>query len=64
MEFIEAVDTIKIDGPPEDADKCKDLLEKQANDLKNNMQFVEIPVDAKYHKHIIKCHKFIIKYFF
>jgi len=53
VEFIDTGDIIKIEGPPEDADKAKEVLEKQANDLKNNMLFVEISVDAKYHKHII-----------
>jgi len=53
VEFIDTGDTIKIEGPPEDADKAKELLEKQANDLITNMEFVEISVDAKYHKHII-----------
>jgi len=53
VEFIDTGDIIKIEGPPEDADKAKELLEKQATDLKNNMLFVEISVDAKYHKHII-----------
>jgi len=53
VEFIDTGDVIKIEGPPEDADKAKEVLEKQANDLKNNMEFVEISVDAKYHKHII-----------
>jgi len=53
VEFIDTGDVIKIEGPPEDADKAKELLEKQANDLTSNMEFVEISVDAKYHKHII-----------
>merc|ERR1712108_74433 len=51
--FLDDGDLIKIDGPPEEADKIRDALEKQANDLKANMEFVEISVDAKYHKHII-----------
>jgi len=53
VEFIDNGDMIKIEGAPEDADKARELLDKQATDLKNNMEFVEISVDAKYHKHII-----------
>jgi len=51
--FLDEGDLIKIDGPPEEADKIRDALEKQAEDLKANMEYVEITVDAKYHKHII-----------
>jgi len=51
--FLDSGDTIKIDGPPEDAERIQEVLEQQATDLKNNMEFVEISVDAKYHKHII-----------
>jgi len=51
--FLDEGDLIKIDGPPEEADKIRDSLEKQAEDLKANMEYVEITVDAKYHKHII-----------
>jgi len=51
--FLDSGDTIKIDGPPEDAERIREVLEQQATELKNNMEFVEISVDAKYHKHII-----------
>ena len=44
---------IKIEGPPTDADKAHEILESQAKDLMSTMNFVEINVDAKYHKHII-----------
>ena len=50
---MDSGDTIKIDGPPEDAERIREALEQQATELKNNMEFVEISVDAKYHKHII-----------
>merc|ERR1712025_800408 len=38
--------TIKIDGPP-------DEIEKQVGGLVGTMDFAEVKVDAKYHKHII-----------
>ena len=44
---------IKIEGPPEEADKARDILDSQAIELKNKMSFAEISIDAKYHKHII-----------
>jgi polyribonucleotide nucleotidyltransferase len=46
-------DLIKIDGAPEEAEKAYKVLEQQANELKNATTFVELKVDAKYHKHII-----------
>ena len=46
-------DSIKIDGPPEEVEKAKVELERQANDLIKSTSFAEIKVDAKYHKHII-----------
>jgi len=45
--------TIKVDGPPDDVEKAKEELERQVNGLVSSMDFAEIKVDAKYHKHII-----------
>lgn len=53
IEFLDAGDVIKIEGPPASAEKANEILESQAKDLMNKMNFVEINVDAKYHKHII-----------
>ena len=50
---MEAGDVIKIEGPPSDSEKAKEILESEANALITKMDFVEIEVDAKYHKHII-----------
>jgi len=46
-------DKIKIDGPPEEAEKAFKEIESQAKNLMKSTTFVEIKVDAKYHKHII-----------
>ncbi len=46
-------DLIKIDGPPEEAEKAYKVLEQQASELQKATTFVELKVDAKYHKHII-----------
>jgi len=53
VSFLDSGDIIKIDGPPEDAEKIREEIEKQAQELMDNTEFVEITVDAKYHKHII-----------
>lgn len=45
--------TIKVDGPPDEVEKAKEELESQATTLISTMDFAEIKVDAKYHKHII-----------
>lgn len=53
VEFPDAGDQIKVEGPPDETEKAKETLEAQAADLVARMAFVEINVDAKYHKHII-----------
>jgi len=53
VEFMDSGNCIKIEGPPEEADKARDILENQANELKSKMSFADISIDAKYHKHII-----------
>ena len=50
---MDSGNAIKIEGPPDEADKARDILENQANELKTKMSFAEISIDAKYHKHII-----------
>jgi len=44
---------IKIDGPPEEAEKAYKVLDSQVTELMKTITFVEMTVDAKYHKHII-----------
>jgi len=46
-------DSIKVDGPPDEVEKAKIELEKQASELIKSTAFADIKVDAKYHKHII-----------
>ena len=53
IEFLDAGDVIKIEGPPTDSDQAREILEEQAKELMTKMDFTEINVDAKYHKHII-----------
>ena len=53
VEFSEGGDVIKIEGPPDESEKAREILEAQAQELIKKMDFAEISVDAKYHKHII-----------
>jgi len=46
-------DKIKIDGPPDEAEKAFNEVEGQAKNLIKTTSYVEFKVDAKYHKHII-----------
>ena len=46
-------DTIKVDGPPDEVEKAKAELERQASELIKTTSFADVKVDAKYHKHII-----------
>merc|ERR1711899_414349 len=46
-------DTIKVDGPPDEVEKAKIELERQASELIKTTSFADVKVDAKYHKHII-----------
>merc|ERR1711962_1027285 len=46
-------DKIKIDGPPDEAEKALAEIEGQAKALIGSTTFEELKVDAKYHKHII-----------
>jgi polyribonucleotide nucleotidyltransferase len=46
-------DFIKVDGPPDEVEKAKIELERQASELIKTTAFADIKVDAKYHKHII-----------
>eukprot|EP00095_Tigriopus_kingsejongensis_P007750 snap_masked-scaffold815_size93432-processed-gene-0.6 protein:Tk07750 transcript:snap_masked-scaffold815_size93432-processed-gene-0.6-mRNA-1 annotation:"Vigilin" len=53
VEFVDAADQIKVEGPPDEVEKARESLEGQAKELIDKMSFAEIKVDAKYHKHII-----------
>lgn len=53
VEFVNTGDKIKIEGAPDDVEKAREILETMAKDLIDKTDFVEINVDAKYHKHII-----------
>jgi polyribonucleotide nucleotidyltransferase len=44
---------VKIDGPPEEVEKAREEIDAQVQALIKTTTFVDLKVDAKYHKHII-----------
>ena len=53
IEFTEGQNKIGIEGPPEEAECAKAVLEKMTAELKSKMAFAEIEIEQKYHRHII-----------
>uniref|UniRef100_A0A4D5R9H2 Vigilin n=1 Tax=Scolopendra viridis TaxID=118503 RepID=A0A4D5R9H2_SCOVI len=53
VEFRDGTDKIVIEGPPEEVEHAKNELEKLTQDLVSRINYEEIVVDPKYHKHII-----------
>jgi len=53
IEFTEGQDKITVEGPPEEVSKASEKLKAIVADLKRRMDFAEIQVDQRYHKHII-----------
>lgn len=45
--------TIKVDGPPDEVEKARAVLEAQVSVLVKDTAYADVKVDAKYHKHII-----------
>ncbi|XP_059138756.1 vigilin-like [Physella acuta] len=53
IEFTDGQDKITIEGPPEEVNKAVEKLNAFVKDLIKRMDFAEIQVDQKFHKHII-----------
>lgn len=53
IEFTEGENKIKIEGPPEEVEDAVKALETIVRDLKKRMDFAEVTIDNKFHKHII-----------
>ncbi|XP_074655321.1 vigilin-like [Tubulanus polymorphus] len=53
IEFTDGEDKIVIEGPPGEVEQAREELEKKVKDLTSRMDFVEIKIDPKYHRHII-----------
>ena len=53
IEFTEGQDKITVEGAPEEVQEAKRALEETIADLMARMDFAEIEIDQKFHKHII-----------
>ncbi|KAL5015011.1 hypothetical protein ScPMuIL_009281 [Solemya velum] len=46
-------DKIQVEGPPEEVTECTRALEELVRDLQSRMDFAEIAIEQRFHKHII-----------
>lgn len=53
VELTDKTDKIQIEGPTEDVEKVADALHEEVNRLLSSMTYSDVPIDGKYHKHII-----------
>ncbi|KAK3104810.1 hypothetical protein FSP39_010756 [Pinctada imbricata] len=53
IEFTEGQDKIQVEGPPEEVNEAVTELEKIVKNLKKTMDFSEVAINQKFHKHII-----------
>lgn len=53
IEFTDGQDKIVIEGPPEEVEQAQKALEDITADLLSRMDYAELTVDPKYHRHII-----------
>lgn len=53
IEFTEGEDKILVEGPPEEVDQAVKALQDFVRDLQSRMDFAEIEIDQRFHKHII-----------
>uniref|UniRef100_A0A2K6ABG6 Vigilin n=1 Tax=Mandrillus leucophaeus TaxID=9568 RepID=A0A2K6ABG6_MANLE len=53
IEFTEGEDKITLEGPTEDVNVAQEQIEGMVKDLINRMDYVEINIDHKFHRHLI-----------
>ncbi|CAH1240049.1 HDLBP [Branchiostoma lanceolatum] len=53
IEFTDGQDKITLEGPPEEVEQARRALEEITRDLQSRMDFAELTVEQKYHRHII-----------
>ncbi|XP_069344150.1 vigilin isoform X2 [Eulemur rufifrons] len=53
IEFTEGEDKITLEGPTEDVNVAQEQIEVMVKDLINRMDYVEINIDHKFHRHLI-----------
>ncbi|NXF74368.1 VIGLN protein, partial [Sclerurus mexicanus] len=53
IEFTEGEDKITLEGPTEDVNVAQEQIEVMVKDLINRMDYAEINIDHKFHRHLI-----------
>ncbi|KAF6114086.1 high density lipoprotein binding protein [Phyllostomus discolor] len=53
IEFTEGEDKITLEGPTEDVNVAQEQIEAMVKDLVHRMDYVEISIDHKFHRHLI-----------
>uniref|UniRef100_A0A4W2EV40 Vigilin n=1 Tax=Bos indicus x Bos taurus TaxID=30522 RepID=A0A4W2EV40_BOBOX len=53
IEFTEGEDRITLEGPTEDVSVAQEQIEAMVKDLINRMDYVEINIDHRFHRHLI-----------
>nr|KAF6450264.1 high density lipoprotein binding protein [Molossus molossus] len=53
IEFTEGEDKITLEGPTEDVNVAQEQIEAMVKDLSHRMDYVEISIDHKFHRHLI-----------
>ncbi|XP_053160325.1 vigilin isoform X1 [Hemicordylus capensis] len=53
IEFTEGEDKITLEGPTEDVNVAQEQIESMVKDLINRMDYAEISIDHKFHRHLI-----------
>ncbi|KAH0623971.1 hypothetical protein JD844_007202 [Phrynosoma platyrhinos] len=53
IEFTEGEDKITLEGPTEDVNMAQEQIESMVKDLINRMDYAEINIDHKFHRHLI-----------
>ncbi|KAM5228548.1 vigilin isoform 2-T2 [Ctenodactylus gundi] len=53
IEFTEGEDKITLEGPTEDVNVAQEQIEGMVKDLINRMDYVEINIDHRFHRHLI-----------
>lgn len=53
IEFVEAKDLILLEGPPGEVQQAESLLESSISKLNSTLQYEDVKIDRKWHRHII-----------
>ncbi|KAK3594419.1 hypothetical protein CHS0354_037444 [Potamilus streckersoni] len=53
VEFSEGQEKIQVEGPPEEVEQAVAALQSYVKDLESRMDFAEIEIEQRFHKHVI-----------